>query len=75
MNMAGMMDKINSIKIPVGIEVILYTDDLSGTTQTYRGPYESTQITDINTASSMKVQEYTVHLNAKLIKTNSFNDD
>ena len=52
----------------------MYNDEFAGLSQTYKGPYERTQITDVNNASSMKVREYKIDLKVKLFKTNSVND-
>jgi len=38
MDTAGMQDKINSIEIPVGLEVTLWNDEFNGLSQTYKGP-------------------------------------
>jgi hypothetical protein len=73
MDLAGMQDRINSIKIPVGIEVTLYHDEFSGLEQTYKGPYERAEITQVNNVSSMRVKEYKIELNVRLFKTNSAN--
>lgn len=35
----GMQDKINGIKVPVGMQVTLYHDEFSGVEQTYTGPF------------------------------------